>query len=192
MKPMGKEDTKKALGLIGAILVVFVLAGWRIVGAKPAPAAAPAETTSGSTSSTSDATTPKADDQGEDATIEVPSIFAMGSADPFKWLVKPDHGQLMGKPLGSSMALGGNLPSGPLTPLPMAGGYNKVQPVKEEEPKLTGVLPGPNAVAVVEVGDTSYVVRRGERFAGYTLDTIGTDRVAVVHDGKRSRLVLGE
>jgi hypothetical protein len=42
------------------------------------------------------------------------------------------------------------------------------------------------------VNGTSYVVRRGERFAGYTLDTIGTDRVAVLRDGKRSRLILGE
>ena len=191
MKPMGKEDTKKAIGLAGAVVAVFVCAGWRIVGAtKPAPAPATAEVQTAAPAA-NDSPAPATQAQGDDAPIEVPSIMAMGSSDPFKWLVKPDHGQLIGKPLGSSMAIGGSLPSGPLTPLPAAGGF-KVQPVPETAPKLTGVLPGPNAVAVVEVGDTSYVIRKGEKFAGYTLDTIGTDRVAVIRAGKRTRLVLGD
>lgn len=188
---MGKEDTKKAMGLAGAVVAVFACAGWRIVGAtKPAPAPPPVETTTVA-STTGDSTTPKVEEVGDEP-IEVPSVFGMGSPDPFKWLVKPDHGQLTGKPFTSSTPISGSLPAvGPMTPLPAAG-FN-LQPAKEPEVRLTGVLPGPNAVAVVEVGDTSYVVRKGERFGnGYTLDTIGTDRVALVRGGKRTRLLLDE
>ncbi|RYG15594.1 hypothetical protein EON82_26060, partial [bacterium] len=118
---MAKEETKKAIGLVGAIVAVFVCAGWRIVGAtKPAPA--PAPVAAEKTAPTTDPAAPEAKGEGDEAPIEVPSIFAMGSSDPFKWLVRPDNGRFITTPSQGSQ-LRGSLPSGPITPLPGVGGF---------------------------------------------------------------------
>ena len=204
MTLLRKEDTAKAAKLIGAVVFVFGLAAWRVAGAmSPArPETPPAETVGGApaTSPTNGAPTQPAvqtpaPKPGEpDALIE-PKRPVLGSMiDPFRTIEPPTTPVRVrvARPVAMPMPLiGGPLP--PATSLPAAGAVVPVAVAAVEAPmRVTGILGGANATAVVETGKDTCVVREGGHLPdGSEVVGITATTVTLRHDGKTRVLDVG-
>lgn len=157
-----KEDAAKAAKLGVAILAVFGCAAWRVASATAQPAAAPAPVAIEAPVASNPSVAPVADAKSKDGGIEVPALFATTTTDPFRSLT-PDP----------NAAVPTTLPAGPLPTLPLPAGSPvgplqpivasamPVTPAAEAPLRVSGILAGPNATAVVEVGSESIVVRKG-------------------------------
>lgn len=176
-----REEAPKALKLLVAIVAVFGCAAWRIAGASaevpPAVAAGPSPAPVAATTSAPIASTPTVPGAlvGGEVTIEVPEPIVLASVDPFRPLrgtpsTPPPVAALA--PLPSPQVSSPQAPSplvGEIAPLPPVVPSGAVGvPVVDAAPRpvpmrLTGIVSGPQATAVLWVGGEESVVRVGSR-----------------------------
>lgn len=203
-----KEDAAKAGKLIGAIVVVFGFAGWRVVSAMapPKPQSPPPETVGGAaaTSPTNGAPTSpttsdpaSAGDASKTDELIQPTRPTMGALiDPFRTIapVVAPHPAASGRIAAAPMPqIGGPLPAAtPLSP----GAGTLPAPVAAvpagAEMRVTGILAGANATAVVDSGKETYVVRVGSHLPdGTEVVSISATTVTLKSGGKSRVLDVG-
>ena len=208
MSFLRKEDTAKVGKLVGAIVVVFGCAAWRVVGAvaPPKPAAAPSETVpSGSSPSPSPAPSAgvasastngvppdAAPTKADDALIQ-PNRPVLGSmVNPFRTIALP---RAAPAPAIRTTVRPLPMPNGPLPPataLPTTVPPAATPVATEAMGRVTGIVGGTNATAVLEIGKDECVVRQGSRLPdGTEVVAIGTTTVTLRHDGKTRVLDVG-
>lgn len=202
-----KEDRTQILKLGGAIVAVFGCAAWRVVGATqavnappPASAAPPADGTPAASTSTpaptavaSAASSPSKPDDGK---IELPRRVATSGVDPFRTIVVPKTNVAVAvapKPLPA--------PTGAFATLPLPTGNLTTQPVPVATPvpesqtaiRVTGIVAGPNATAILEIDKETRVVHEGTTLKdGTVVVRIEPTTVTVRREKKTETLDVGD
>ncbi|GEM_PF-6987009 len=197
------EETAKAAKLVGAIVVVFGLAAWRVAGAISPPAKPASPMEAAPTAPTPTAPAPAmAAGKPEDDTIRLPKLLVASNVNPFRTIAVPDptplaepHPTLSGTPVGPLAS--GRAPATPLavaTPLTT----RPVAPPPAIAPawaplRVTGILAGPDGTAVLELGGESRVVSVGARLTDGTVVLKIDPATVTVRRGKETRtLDVGE
>lgn len=193
-----KEDAAKAGKLIGAIVAVFGCAAWRVVGAvaKPASTTALAMTEAApiAAPASSGATPPP---KAPDAEIELPTLLASANVNPFRPFPAPPIAP-PGRPTPPPSSI-----AGALTPLPPTTGEpstpsRPMEVAGPEKPavasfRVSGILAGPHATAVLDLGEESTVVHAGSLLSdGSTVVQIDGTSVTLGRAGKKIVLTLAE
>lgn len=186
------EDRKQLLKLGGAVVAVFGCAAWRVVGAT-APAAPPSATAESAPATDSgSAPADEAAAKPPEGTIEIPKLFTVSTIDPFRTIAPA---RLPSRPIPAPPAM----PSGPLTvlPVPTAGPAPIPAPASipgvEATMRVTGIVAGPNATAIVEIDKETRVVREGTTLAdGSTIVRIDPTAVTIRRGKETRTLEVGD
>ncbi len=201
------EDRGKVTGLVVAIILVAVTLAWRLhsvsspepvaaegqvvslsgPGSGTTPQATPAEMGNVAPSSATLVSSAGEGDDGSDQ-IEVPTLFASATADPFRSVVpkaapvataavirRPVTLRPRDRMFTSNFEEPPHM-SAPLNPMPTSSVVIEKEPV----PTLSGLMPGSDGVAVIQSGSDSFVVKKGEKFGnGYSVVSIGKSEVSL-------------
>jgi hypothetical protein len=208
VKPIRPEDRNKTFALVGAVVLMFAFLFWRISSTlSQAPSQSAPQSVSlnpanpnspgGSTlvASTEPART-SANAPGGDDIIEIPSLFAAATADPFREVLPKEAPPA---PVRRPAVRRGTMhvADRDFRPVPLGGSLG-VQPLPgsvkpetkpETEVHVQGVIAGSDPVAVVEVGGKSYVVRQGESFGEGMKATRISEQGLTIDDAGKSRTV---
>jgi len=195
------QDQGKAIGLVAGILFVFVFAGWRIssmTGGAPAPTPAQGQPVA-LTPTDGAPTTVAMNTRADNDEIELPTLFASASADPFRTVVSAPV-QQVAPPVRNP---GGRVRIRPEDPIlgmrrglppvrPFGNGDLQIQKDPSEEISVRGVVTGAQGVAVMKVGDQEVVARIGDTVGdGYTLESVGSARVVLKKGRHHVNLSVG-
>lgn len=181
MSVVRKEDMPKVFKLVGAIVAVFGCAAWRVAGAVSSQAPKPPESAPAEEAAKVEVPATTAPEKPKDGEIELPTLFAASTINPFRFIDPPKSSlsAILPPPAG-----------GNVSPLPMPVGGGMIQPLPtpgaESAPlRVTGIVSGPNATAVIETDGTAHVVRQGQRLPdGAVVERIGTTEVFLRRRGK--------
>ena len=188
------EDRTKAAGLVGLVVAVFALAGFRAKADAPAPTASDSSVflnPQGATSSTPPSRPDKQVDQIIDYTPPKPANLS----NPFK-----DTLSSHSTPSGSVPApqlyvpMKGDIgPSEPISssalPATTAGTVTPVPP-EFDSISVEGVVTGGEGVAILKVGASQLVISQGASFGkGYKLVSV-TDTHVVIEKGRKQHTLM--
>lgn len=197
MSLVRKEDAAKAIVLMGAIVAVFGFAIWRILsltgGAEPEK---PVPIVLATSNTALVASANPADDGPE---IDIPTLISSGAEDPFRDVVPAITVPSVvpqvrvRRPRGLRMGMGRSTFGGPELPaLPFPTAEVRPLAVPEDDIRVTGVIAGDEAVAVMKIGAKDYIVKEGETVAnGVEVLKIDDSSITVRASHKITKIAVG-
>lgn len=188
MSKVNEPDNRLKLGiLIGGLVLVFGFIIFQVVSASGG-GAAPAPIPVATAAPTTPNLTPEAP---KEELIELPTLFASHSVDPFRTVLQPKiTPPPRSAPRKSVMRNAQNDISKIGTFRPLEGIDGMGLAPSQDAVHLDGVIVGSNNVAVVRVGQESYVLNEGDSFGNDLKVKKITETHIIVGNGKEQKKVL--
>jgi hypothetical protein len=191
-----KELALLAVGALVVLIALFLTFRPRTQPAAAQPPAAPAQVAQPKPQPKLQAAKPG---QAEPALVQSGAPTTTGR-DPFRPVFIAQVGPVEGAPGSGSLAASAVFKPGVLPPFPISGFLGGsaptapgAAPVKAEEPlRLTGIVHGDPAVAVLRKGEKRFIVSIGDPVDNqYVVKSISDGRVVLASGEKRLSLTLG-
>jgi hypothetical protein len=185
-QPDKPNETPKLIALIGGLVVVIGFIVWQVVnvtGPAPKPVATKETETSSAVQVAAEKPAPSPDEQE----IEVPTLFASMSADPFRTVIKTEETAPTGSRLtgvaGARTLAGSTSKAGAPPVFPVLPGTFGAESVGV---RVQGVIVGGDSVAVIRYGEKAFVLHKGGVF-GDGMKVLGiTESHVTVRKGKET------